>query len=143
MKRGRWADERYEGVTISLDWRPPPLQLHPCLSRRKTVNSAGSESGHSAHAVAPRDLKARMDAVERLTKLFKLERMVHLGVTSISLAVLLVSAGLLLVKGTAGPAELTGLFGSSGLISYSAGRLLVMWNQALRLLAGEATGGQS
>jgi hypothetical protein len=79
-------------------------------------------------------LAARVDAVERLTRLFKAERMVHLGVTSISLLMLLASASVLLIKGKAGPAELTGLFGSSGLITYSAGRLLVMWNQALQLL---------
>jgi hypothetical protein len=85
------------------------------------------------------DLKERMDAVERLTNLFRLERMVHLAVTGLSLAMLLGSAGVLLYRGEAGPAELSGLFGSSGLITYSAGRLLFMWNQALRLLAGEAT----
>lgn len=85
-------------------------------------------------------LSGRMDAVERLTALFRLERLVHLGITSISLVLLLICAGVLLVKGNAGPAELTGLFGSSGLIAYSAGRLLFMWNQALRLLAGEPLG---
>jgi hypothetical protein len=84
-----------------------------------------------------------MDVVERLTVLFRLERLVHLAVTSISLVMLLASAGLLLYRGQAGPAELTGLFGSSGLITYSAGRLLFMWNQALRLLAGESPGGQT
>jgi hypothetical protein len=78
-----------------------------------------------------------MDAVERLTALFRLERLVHLIVTSVSLIMLMISAGVLLYRGQAGPAELTGLFGSSGLITYSAGRLLFMWNQALRLLAGE------
>jgi hypothetical protein len=88
------------------------------------------------------DLKERMDAVERLTNLFKLERMVHLAVTSVSLLMLLLSAGVLLYKERAGAAELSGLFGSSGLITYSAGRLLFMWNQALRLLAGERTDGQ-
>jgi len=101
------------------------------------------ERGRVPVAIAPRDLKARMDAVERLTKLFKMERMVYLAVTSISLAMLLLSAGVLIAKGKAGASELTGLFGSSGLITYSAGRLLYMWNQALRLLAGEPTGGQS
>jgi hypothetical protein len=85
---------------------------------------------------------AKMDAVERLTRLFKLERMVHLAVTGLSLTMLLFSAGVLIYKGQAGTVELTGLFGSSGLIAYSAGRLLYMWNQALRLLAGEAVGGQ-
>jgi len=84
-----------------------------------------------------------MDAVERLTKLFKMERMVYLAVTSLSLAMLLLSAGLLIARGKAGAAELTGLFGSSGLITYTTGRLLYMWNQALRLLAGEPTGGQA
>lgn len=84
------------------------------------------------------DIKARIDAVERLTKLFRLERIVHLGVTCLSLLILLTSAGVLLYEGKAGPAELTGLFGSSGLITYSAGRLLVMWNQALKVLAGSS-----
>jgi hypothetical protein len=90
--------------------------------------------------MAESSINSRMAAVERLTALFRLERMVHLGITSVSLALLLVCAGVLLVRGQAGPAELTGLFGSSGLITYSAGRLLFMWNQALRLLAGEAVG---
>lgn len=88
-------------------------------------------------------LKERMDAVERLTNLFRLERLVHLAVTGISLLMLLSSAGFLLAKGKAGPGELTGLFGSSGLITYSAGRLLFMWNQALKVLAGEPTGGDA
>ncbi len=92
------------------------------------MKSAGGDSAYPVKAIGPRDLKARMDAVERLTKLFKVERMVHLGVTTVSLAMLLVSAGVLLLKGQAGIAELTGLFGSAGLITYSAGRLLVMWN---------------
>lgn len=80
------------------------------------------------------DLSARVEAIERLTRLFRMERMVHLGVTCISLIMLLTSAGRLIWSGTAGPAELTLLFGSSGLITYSAGRLLVMWDKALQLL---------
>jgi len=82
-------------------------------------------------------IKSRMDAVERLTQLFWAERLVHLAITTISLIMLLVSAGALLYRGTAGAPELTGLFGSSGLITYSAGRLLFMWNQALRVLCGQ------
>src|SRR5262249_45339412 len=101
-----------------------------------------SSTGKESHGSAARDLAARVEAVERLTKLFKMERMVHLGVTCISLLMLLASAGVLLVKGQAGPTELTGLFGSSGLITYSAGRLLVMWNQALRLLGVDTSGEQ-
>jgi hypothetical protein len=92
-------------------------------------------------AATPSDLSARVDAVERLTKLFRTERLVHLIVTILSLAMLLSAAAMLMYKRQAGPAELTGLFGSSGLISYSAGRLLYMWTQALSLL-GEHSGGK-
>lgn len=83
----------------------------------------------------PDNIKDRMDAVERLTKLFRMERLVYLIITTMSLAMLLVSAGVLLEHKGAGTVELTGLFGSSGLITYSTGRLLAMWNQALQLLA--------
>jgi len=83
------------------------------------------------------DLNARMDAVERLTKLFRMERLVYLIITTMSLAVLLASAIALLVEKRAGSVELTGLFGSSGLITYSTGRLLKMWNQALQLVGGK------
>ena len=107
------------------------------------MTPTGTESNNTSPVVGPRDLKARMDSVERLTKLFKLERMVHLGVTSISLLMLLVCAGIVIFKGSAGPVELTGLFGSSGLVSYAASRLILMWNQALRMLTGETIGGQS
>ncbi len=85
----------------------------------------------------PDSIQDRLVAVERLTKLFKAERMVHLGVTSVALVMLLASAAVLLSTSHAGLQELSGLFGSSGLIAYSASRLLTMWNQALRLLASQ------
>lgn len=92
------------------------------------------------------DLQQRMDAVERLTNLFRLERIVHLIVTTISLIMLFTSAARLILKGEAHTAELSLLFGSSGLITYSASRLLTMWNQALSLvvpvLKSTAVGGQ-
>lgn len=85
-------------------------------------------------------LLEKLEAVERLTHLFRAERMVHLGVTSISLVMLLSSAGVLMLKGQAGAVELTMLFGSSGLITYAASRLLHMWNQALSIVAsGDAS----
>jgi hypothetical protein len=83
------------------------------------------------------NIKDRMDAVERLTNLFRMERIVYLTITTMSLAILLTSAAVLLINKSAGTVELTGLFGSSGLITYSTGRLLAMWNQALQLLAGK------
>ncbi len=107
------------------------------------MNTTVGDGVHPAPAIGPAELEARMNAVERLTKLFSAERMVYLVVTAVSLVMLLVSAGVLLVKGRAGPGEMSGLFGSAGLITYSAGRLLFMWTQALKLLAGESTGGAS
>jgi hypothetical protein len=87
------------------------------------------------------ELSARVEALERVTRLFRMERLVYLGVTCISLIMLLMSAGRLILNGKAGPAELTGLFGSSGLITYTAGRLLEMWNKALQLLVALPGGG--
>lgn len=80
------------------------------------------------------ELEAKLKAVERLTQMFRFERIVHLGVTLCSLLILLISAGVMLVNQTVGAAELTMLFGSSGAITYSAGRLLRMWSEALSVL---------
>lgn len=80
------------------------------------------------------DLEERMRAIEQLTQLFRFERMVYLAVTVLSLILLIASASSLLIREKAGPGELSGLFGSSGLITYTAGRLLFMWNEALRIL---------
>ena len=79
-------------------------------------------------------LSERLGAVERLIQLFRPERMVHLVVTSISLVMLLFSAAVLIYRSSADMTVLTGLFGSSGLITYSAARLLKMWDQALQVL---------
>ena len=51
---------------------------------------------------------------------------------------LLISGASLIYKGNAGSAELSLLFGSSGLITYTAGRLLFMWNEALKRLIPSA-----
>lgn len=83
------------------------------------------------------NLADRLVVVERLTRIFRAERIVHLVVTTVSLVMLLTSAGSLIIKQQAGPVELTLMFGSSGLITYSASRLLHMWNQALSLVAGQ------
>jgi hypothetical protein len=80
------------------------------------------------------ELQKRYEIVEKLTALFKFERMIHLIVTTVSLIILLVTITILLINGSAGTAELTLMFGSSGLITYSAGRLLRMWDQALKII---------
>jgi hypothetical protein len=83
----------------------------------------------------------RMKAIERLILLFRMERFVHLGTTTLSLCMLLGSAGFLIFKSKADPATLAMLFGSSGLITYSANRLLKMWDQAVRIVAGPEEAG--
>lgn len=82
----------------------------------------------------PEDLKEKMAVVRELTELFKFERMVYLAITILSLVMLVGSALSLMINNKAGAAELTLLFGSSGLITYSTGRLLFMWNEALKRL---------
>jgi hypothetical protein len=80
------------------------------------------------------DINKRMEVVKQLTELFRFERMVYLSVTILSLIMLMSSALSLMIRDKAGSPELTMLFGSSGLITYSAGRLLFMWNEALKRL---------
>jgi len=84
-------------------------------------------------------LSERIEAVERLTKLFKTERTVYLTATIISLVMLVASALSLMLRNKAGTAELTMMFGSGGLITYTAGRLLVMWSEAMKRLLPAAS----
>lgn len=83
------------------------------------------------------NIEERVRAVERLTELFRVERLVYMGVTAFALALLFAVAFLLIRNQKAEATELTLLFGSSGLVTVTAGRLLHMWNQALHLISGE------
>ncbi len=91
-------------------------------------------------------IRGRVAAVERLAALFKVERFVYLAVTTASFLLLVAVAGRMLYLGTAQVTEWVLLFGSSGLITITANRVLQMWSQALRLVAAEpvdGTGGRS
>jgi hypothetical protein len=91
-------------------------------------------------------IEARINAVERLTTLFRLERCVYLAATIISLVLVLASAIWIMLKLKDSPKELLvavgPLFGSSGLIAYSTSRLLRMWDMAMRILAGASLDGK-
>jgi len=76
----------------------------------------------------------RMDVVERLTNLFQFERRVYLSITLLSLGMLIASAILLVMKGEAGYAELTLMLAPTGALTYTTGRLLFMWSEALKRL---------
>jgi len=82
------------------------------------------------------DLDDRLEAVERLTRVFRLERIVYVIVTAISSAILFSSGVVLIARTKAEPAVLTLLFGSSGIIGYTSSRILQMWNESLHLLMG-------
>jgi hypothetical protein len=89
------------------------------------------------------ELDARVRAVEKLTLIFKTERTIYLAITTISVLILLTCAGFLIKQQLGDMKVLIGLFGSSGLISYSLGRVLRMWDQALQVLNGQPGGGGS
>ncbi|MFD1874495.1 hypothetical protein [Hymenobacter bucti] len=79
------------------------------------------------------DLDLKIDAIGKLLNLFKLERLIYAIVTIISLIVLL-SCAIFLLKDH-DSAKAIGLFGSSGAITFTLGRLLKMWNDALNILS--------
>lgn len=89
----------------------------------------------------PIAIRGRVAAVERLAALFKVERFVYLGVTTASFLLLVAVATRMLYQGTAQVTEWALLFGSSGLITITANRVLQMWSQALRLVASEPVDG--
>ena len=84
-------------------------------------------------------LRERLRAVKDLLGLFRLERLVYLAVTFGSVLILWTCAVWMLIDG--GRTELIlGIFGGSGGILYTSGRLLRMWSDALRVLSLPAEG---
>jgi len=77
----------------------------------------------------------RVNAIERVTALFRAERITYLILTTLALILLIVSAVMLLVQRGANAATLTLLFGSSGLVTISLARVLKMWDRALDMLS--------
>lgn len=73
--------------------------------------------------------------LERITKIFQLERMVYVIATCAALLMLLINAALLIINGKAGAAELSLLFGSGGLITVSLNRIIRMWSVSMNLIA--------
>jgi hypothetical protein len=81
------------------------------------------------------ELNIKIEAISRLLHLFQLERIIYVIVTLLSLLVLLSCAiYLLATKGSSDTAPVIGLFGSSGAITFTLGRLLRMWNDAMKIL---------
>ena len=89
------------------------------------------------------EFRQRLEAVERLTALYRPERTVHLVVTTISLIILLSAGGAILYQD---PGSITGMgimFGAGGIVSYTAAQLLKMWDRCITVVAmnqGDANG---
>jgi len=75
-----------------------------------------------------------MDYVERLLKATRMERIAYLVVTSLSAAILLVSAGTLIWNKGADTPTLVGLFGSTGVVTITTAQILRVWSDAIRLV---------
>ena len=76
----------------------------------------------------------RIHAVRQLLQMFRMERTIYVVVNCLSLALLLAVAVLLFNREELDQVLAFGLFGSGGLITFSTGKLLKMWSDALRLL---------
>src|SRR5713101_1170820 len=83
----------------------------------------------------------RVGDVRELVIVFKPERTVYLAVTAVSAVTLLTTAAVVIYHNHGDPATLTLLFGSSGLIGYSANRVLRMWSDAMRYVMTSRTAG--
>lgn len=81
------------------------------------------------------EMKNMREVLDWLIDKFRLERIVYLIATGMSIIMLVVSAILVIDKQGATPEILVLLFGSTGLIGYSVNRLLRMFDQTLEVIA--------
>jgi uncharacterized membrane protein len=81
-------------------------------------------------------LDQTVKAIKELVSLFQTERTVYLIITLVSVLVLIGTALSLIIKSESqeNTIAVMGLFGSTGGIVYSSGRLLKMWSEAMQLI---------
>jgi hypothetical protein len=80
----------------------------------------------------------QIEAATQITQLFKMERYVYIGCCAVAVLILVYCAFRVLQKDTPDYVILGSLFGSGGLITYSIGRLIFMWNRIVDLVLSEA-----
>lgn len=80
------------------------------------------------------DYKSKIEAVEKITSLYKLERYLYIGIIVICLFVLIICIVVSLIKGEIGVIEVSSMMGSGGTITVMTGRLLHMWDRTIQLL---------
>ena len=83
------------------------------------------------------ELAERLQIVERLTEVFRAERVTYIGVTLMAFAMILASAVLLVVQKGASASEITLLGGSTGVLGISGSQILRMWSRSLAWIGGQ------
>jgi hypothetical protein len=79
-----------------------------------------------------------LEIARGITQLFNLERYVYIACCGFAVVLLLINAVMIMwQEGTIKVADLGLLFGASGLITYSIGRLIYMWNKLVDLIFSE------
>jgi len=79
-------------------------------------------------------LNATLDALDRLMKMFMIERYVYLVLTAASFLIMLYAAYLLITKGSLTTDVLVALFGGSGIVTVSSARISWFFNRAFSLV---------
>ena len=78
------------------------------------------------------NLQDRLDAAAQLVQMFRPERLAYLVATILAVAFLMITAIILLLQQHTEMA--LGMFASSGVITFSIGRLLKLWSQVLHVI---------
>jgi hypothetical protein len=79
-------------------------------------------------------LGAALDALDRLLKMFMIERYVYLGLTAVSFLMVIFVAYQLVSSESVNKTILLAVFGSSGLIAASSARISWFFNRAFTLI---------
>lgn len=90
--------------------------------------------------MAETHLASRVSALKELLEAFRFERAIYMSITLLSLFILLGCAMSLMFRDRSGMVEAVGLFSASGAITYTTGRLLRMWSDAIRILGVQPEG---
>ena len=79
-------------------------------------------------------LDATLNALDRLLRMFMVERYVYLCLTVVSFALLLYAGYLMIVTKTADTEALIAVFGGSGLVAASSARISWFFNRAFTIV---------
>jgi hypothetical protein len=91
-------------------------------------------AGGAANMADENTLKIALDAVERMNKMFALERYIYLSGTVVALALLSYSAFLMIQAGTLTREQGGFLFGSGGLFAISGWRAVIFFSRTFKLV---------